>query len=300
MSFVVCLRNRESGRHFVDNSNARFSLSDMIEKHRESLDSHEKWPISHAAEVAHVDKNQLFSSNLHQPVQTVATRLTDTCWTDLSSGVNIVPNVRENATVATPRVNTVAHLLVNPRIVAPVVVNDTGNVAVSAMSVADQFDTAHEVEPSAKVIKIEPVSDEYEMLPADAQIVPSTDNDHSYSAGTALLAPVSLNGSSSVGTMQVLLQLAPTVGNLMQTGGNVCFVVEPQTLCPSAVAPNSDTDDVSTAASQSVATDVSVKEKAGSQAYEKPTLSYGCLIAMALKNSVTGSLPVNEIYAYIV
>jgi len=130
--------------------------------------------------------------------------------------------------------------------------------------------------------------------------VSSTNRNQTYSAGTTLLAPASINVSSPVGTMQLFLQVATTVGNIVQTGGNVCFVVEPQTLCTTAVAENCATDSVSAASgSQLVDADVSLKEEAGSEAYEKPVFSYSCLIAMALKNSDTGSLPVNEIYAYI-
>jgi len=36
-----------------------------------------------------------------------------------------------------------------------------------------------------------------------------------------------------------------------------------------------------------------------SRSYPKPAYSYSCLIAMALKNSATGVLPVNEIYAFM-
>jgi len=287
---------------YVDNSNDRFSLLDMIEKDCQALDSDEKWHLSHAAEIVHADKNKLFSSELRQPVQTVATQLTDTCWMD-SSSVKIVPSVRENVNDTAAGMNKDPHLLVNPRTVVPVLENDAVKVAVSAVSATDRADATNvsfsEVEPSAKIIKIEPGSGEREMLPTHAQIVSLTNSDQSYSAGTALLAPASVNVSSPVGTMQLFLQVATTVGNIVQTGGNVCFVVEPQSLCTASVAPNSDTDNVTAAASQVADTDVSVSQEVGSEAYEKPVFSYSCLIAMALKNSDTGSLPVNEIYAYI-
>jgi len=289
---------------YVENSNDRFSLLDMIEKDCEALDSDEKWHISHTAEVVHADKTKLFNNDLRQPAHTVAVQPSNTCWRDLSS-VKVVSSVQENTVDTSTGVNRDPHLLVNPRTVAPVLENDAEKVAVSALSVTECADVTGvsfsevEVEPSAKIIKIEPVNEECEMQPTRAQIVSLTNTEQSYSTGTALLAPASVNVSSSVGTMQVILQVATTVGNIMQTGGNVCFVVEPQTLCTAAGAQHSDTDHVSSACSQLVDTDGSIKEELGSEAYEKPVFSYSCLIAMALKNSDTGSLPVNEIYAYI-
>ena len=295
--FVICLCDREGlGKMdymvYVENSSDKFSLLDMIEKDCEALDSDEKWRMSHSAEVVHTDKNKLFTGDFRYPVHTVAPQLSDMCWVD-SSGVKIVPSVQENVSDGAAGMNRDPHLLVNPRTVAPVLENDAAKVVVSAVSVIDHADMSDisfsEVEPSAKILKIEPINGECEMLPTHAQIVSLTNND-----GTALLAPASMNVSSPVGTMQVFLQVATT-------GGNVCFVVEPQSLCTTAVSHNSDTDSVCTTGSQLVDTDAYVKEEVpvGSEAYEKPVFSYSCLIAMALKNSDTGSLPVNEIYAYI-
>ena len=325
---------------YVENSNDRFSLLDMIEKDCEALDSDEKWRFSHSAEVVHADKNKLFCSDTRQPVQTAVSQLSDACWTDLSSG-KVVSDVQQSVSDVAVGMNRDPHLLVNPRTVAPVLEIDATKVAVSTMSVIDHAKVMKvepevtdmlfaEAEPSAKVIKIEPevtdmsfseaepgsqiikiepvdVLDELlsnqpvdvlnELLSTQSRVVTLTNSNHTYSAGTALLAPASVNVSSPVGTMQLFLQVATTVGNLVQTGGNVCFIVEPQTLCTTAVAQNSATD--SAAGSQLVDSDASVKDEVGSEAYEKPVFSYSCLIAMALKNSDTGSLPVNEIYAYI-
>jgi len=289
---------------YIDNSNDKFSLLDMIEKDCQALDSEEKWRISHAAEVNHSDKTRLFSNEVHQPVQTAADlQLSGTCWMD-SSNIKVEPGVQENTDTVVVGLNKDPHLLVNPRTVAPVLEDGASKIAASSASVVEQAEAANvsfsEVEPSAKILKIEPMNGECEVLPTQAQIVSLTNADQRYSTGTALLAPASVNVSSPVGTMQVFLQVATTVGNIVQTGGNVCFVMEPQTLCTAtAVASSSDTDSVLASGSQLVDSEVSTKEEPGSEAYEKPVFSYSCLIAMALKNSDTGSLPVNEIYAYI-
>jgi len=277
---------------YIENSSDRFSLLDMIETDCQAIESDDKWHVTHGAEVVHADKNR-------HSAAAAAVQLTDMCWMDSSSsGVKLVPNVQENVHDVAVGVNRDPHLLVNPQTVAPVLENDVAKVAVSGVSISDDAKpisvSYSGSEPSAKIIKIEPMSSECEM----PQIVSLTNSNDSYSAhtGAALLAPV----SSPVGTMQLFLHVATTVGSLVQTGGNVCFVVEPQTLCTTAVAPNCDTENVAMATcSQLVDADVSAKDEVVGEAYEKPVFSYSCLIAMALKNSDTGSLPVNEIYAYI-
>lgn len=337
MAHVMCCVSRwQHGRLlkmdymvYVDNSNDRFSLLDMIEKDCEALDSDEKWRVSHSADVFHTDKNKLFCAEARQSVQSAG----DPCWMDSAIG-KAASNIRQSsASDVAVGMNRDPHLLVNPRTVAPVLEKGASKVAVAAASVTDHANAIKaepevgdvsfsevepnakmlkvepdvadvsfsEAEPSSKMIKIEPVDVLDELFSTQSQIVSLTNNDQTYSAGTALIAPAPVNVSSPVGTMQLFLQVASTVGNIVQTGGNVCFVVEPQTLCTTTVAHNSiAADNVSVSAGpQSVDTDVSLKDETGSEAYEKPVFSYSCLIAMALKNSDTGSLPVNEIYAYI-
>lgn len=103
--------------------------------------------------------------------------------------------------------------------------------------------------------------------------------------------------ASSTNTMpvQVILQVTNAVGSIVPTDGTLCLIKmenEEQTV----QLPVSNT-----AKAVSVQAEEESDEVAGecNENYEKPVFSYSCLIAMALKNSESGSLPVNEIYAYI-
>ncbi|XP_077499691.1 uncharacterized protein LOC144110552 [Amblyomma americanum] len=82
---------------------------------------------------------------------------------------------------------------------------------------------------------------------------------------------------------------APTVQTMSSTS------LEQLTVRP--MSPSSPDDDAAVVASLH---DVApAEDPLAPGAYPKPAYSYSCLIAMALRNSSTGSLPVNEIYSFM-
>ncbi|KAL1433441.1 hypothetical protein MTO96_012558 [Rhipicephalus appendiculatus] len=106
--------------------------------------------------------------------------------------------------------------------------------------------------------------------------------------------------STGSGTLQLNVTLAavttatataPTVQTTSSATSLDQLSVQPMS------SPSSPDDDAAVVTTlQDIAT---ADDTLASGSYPKPAYSYSCLIAMALRNSSTGSLPVNEIYSFM-
>lgn len=212
--------------------------------------------------------------SLHGNVLTSSAHSVETDWLEREECMNWEP-----------------HLLVNPRTGAPINSGDSDSVCDGAPSLIEN-----------KAFTILPLTEsnvKRQSVSRDNGLKTSSQPMQSFTAFTPIttcsnvaLQPQLMPKQSN--TVQVYLQVTNAVGNLIPSDGTLCLIKMESEEDPSAQSLES--------ASRIVVEPVDDGEDAvagNEAAFEKPVFSYSCLIAMALKNSDNGSLPVNEIYAYI-
>ena len=173
------------------------------------------------------------------------------------------------------------HLLVNPRTGAPINVGDSD--ISSSQSLRENAFT---------VVSMSESNTHRQTIKSEDDKKPGTQPVQTFTTFTLADSQPQLM-SSQPNTVQVYLQVTNAVGNIIPSDGTLCLI-KMESEEDSSLKTTQDVDSCVVHSGED-----SDDTGEGNETYEKPVFSYSCLIAMALKNSENGSLPVNEIYAYI-
>ena len=126
--------------------------------------------------------------------------------------------------------------------------------------------------------------------------------------------PIKINGQDAILTPtqhpQIQYVTVQTLGTDSLNNSQIGYTVQPVTVCPQVpqIRTNSTPSQNSPVLVEHLRNGYSgvqiinnkvAHQKKTEKVYPKPIYSYSCLIAMALKNSKTGNLPVSEIYTFM-
>jgi hypothetical protein len=273
----------------------QFSLLDMIEVESAQF---ENWYMGNR-EVDMDTKHSAVGGEKPNLSKTVnSSLLDDLVRLESLHGTGLSSNVHNMETDWLEReecMNWEPHLLVNPRTGAPINVGDSDSLTDGALTVTDNSFTvvplseSNVTRQSDRVVDdIKPHSQPVQTFTAFTLTEPQITNSSSMTLQPQLL-PTQAN------TVQVYLQVTNAVGNIIPSDGTLCLIKMEN----EEDAPVHGAQTVNASSGVIHSGEENDEGAEGTETYEKPVFSYSCLIAMALKNSDTGSLPVNEIYAYI-